>query len=610
MLTDLQAVQDMTIAESSRPYIRLEDAAIDLYQRGLNVIPIPRLPEVKAWAAINSSERDPYHDKPPYILKPFFTTRLHLCGQDCKNVDGKQKYCLPYEASFENLFHDANLAVVLGRTSGNLVQLDCDSQKAFEEIRNQLEKRIIPYWGYTSHRGGGYLVRILEGEVANIEDGKCSILDVQIWGSYRFAVLPPSLHPKGEFYQWIKTDPYYLPPDEKPPVISISELEWLGVKLRLKQRNNWERPETFGLPEWTGKLSLKNRKILTTTFHEGERNIQLTKPTYDIAALIILGEIPYAEGERVLIEAAKLSHYPASSIRQMLKSALRKNPSPARRMSSQTIKTWQKAGVFSQHYDWRIYGRKAQTARAVFNACIQRAMLDNSETFRASAREVAELANFGTHIRAWKGLQLLCSSTSGGAPALLNYAGKSDFSGANLYSFTNFVLTFTANKPSDHNDNSNYPLAVNSVIVMFAPTTCNPISEVEKDVFVKLGLVAWRVWRHLCSTPESSAVAIAKSENLVAVSVRRALKALKQHGLVTFGKAEGLYYGEDLSESDFESIATKLGTLGKSALRKRNYQIERERRANLRLAKERKKWHERLVKSQKNKQSGNALPNL
>jgi hypothetical protein len=572
------------------PLTPVQTAAMDLYRRGLNVFPVPNPFEVQVWAAEDPNERK-LGDKPPYILKPLFYSRMHLCGPDCRQSKGRRD-CLPENETFVNLFNHANLAVMMGRTSGNLLDIDCDSHKAFNFIGIELERRGLPFWAFTSHRGGGFLLRLSEGEAGNMPKDKCQILDVEVWGRSHYALLPPSLHSAGTVYQWVTPEPYFhLPMGEPPPIVQLDALDFLGVELALKQRPKWEEPELYGLPSWTLHLSRPNRKLLILAFVEGERNTNLTKPVYDVAALIIRGVMDYQEGERVLVEAARRFDYPISSISQMLKSALKKKPTPAREYKESNAykpRSWQAARAFGMAFDWRAYGRRAQSRRAVFFACVERSRMDSSDVFRAAKREVAELAGCNDETALSALHELAKGGNNGEPPALLLRKGISEQSGARLYAFSDYALEQRARNPTII-----FPCSISGRITRAQEQTL-PLTQTEQDVFYRRA-VAFRVWVHLKYTPEPSAAAIARAEALNQGSTRRALRWLVKHGLVTFGPAEGLYYGEHFTEDRLERLAAVFRTLGKSAKRKREHERDRERRINRQLARARVRWSKRYL---------------
>jgi hypothetical protein len=168
----------------------IQHTAIDLYRRRLNVLPLPRPQEVNAYYG------EEIQDKPAYVKKLFFTSRLHICTPECyrRNPNGR----LPSEYRIETLFKGANIGVMTGRTSGNLFSLDCDSMRTYQLVKDVLDTLDLSYWQYESYRGGIFLMRLLEGEAKN---GKGYLDDLDIIGNLNYVVLPPSIHPSGMLYR-------------------------------------------------------------------------------------------------------------------------------------------------------------------------------------------------------------------------------------------------------------------------------------------------------------------------------------------------------------------------------------------------------------------------
>jgi len=534
--------------------------AVDLYRRGFNVFPLPSAWE---WRARPGYKDDP-NKKPPYLAESLFTSRLHLCAPDCRHV-------LPYE--FTALFERVNIGVMMGRTSGNLLAIDCDSFAAFETIGAGLTRQALPFWAITSHRGGAYLLRLAEGEAANLPEAK--IKDVQVWGNRHYIVIPPSVHPQGTMYQWHTPEPRYcLPPGASIPPVSVTALDWLGVTLK---RGKWQEPDLFGLPEWAAVLSYRNRQTLAHGATEGQRNARLTAAAYDLAGC----EIPYEISETVILQAAErcTPEYPQRDALAILRSAYKKpNVTPARESDRPTAKTWQRAATFAASFDWRMtYGRKANSRRSVFLACVKRAEMDGRAVFRASGREIADLLgkSYGKYIT--DKLKALCSD------GLLVNAGKAQCE-ANLYRFGDAVLDYSEYSPlytpcsisGDFSDYQKTPL---------------PNTDAAKDTFTRLGITAWQVWQYLLTEPTRTGYAIAKAANLPKSSTYAALRRLQGNGLVTYSMAEGLYYGEPVTSSTLEVLAVELGTSGTSEQRKATHRIEREIRANWKMARAREKWN-------------------
>ena len=531
------------------PKASVQLTAINLHKRGLNVFPIPR------------------GYKEPYLLRPLFFARLHRCGRECR---------IQHAPSFESIFEYQNIAVMMGRTSENLFAIDCDTQADFRGMGAELDRRGLSYWATKSAKGGHYFMRLAEGEAAN-NATLVGWKNVQIWGTRHFTVLPPSIHPSGVLYEWHTQDPYRLPIEEKPPLVSIQALDWLGVE-RATSGKKWEAPELLGLPAWTVNLSRNNRRILASAINgaitEGQRNFELTKPAYDIASLIDAGELNYQDGINLLEEAAEGVDYPLKDIRSTLRSAMNKNGLESARKGGKTqIAEWQKALEFARDYDWQ--GRSRHTDKAVFLACCERARLDPGRGgFRASAREIAKLAN-KTAKTCSLALRRLVRAK------LLIYANI-DPSGANRFKFGGVCRSYYTNTLH----------CSNSVVT----TTPHKLTKTpaEEDVFGRLGAVSWAVYNHLLESYENSYKAIAEGANLNRSSVARVLKRSKtspsldgvliRYGLVIYTPAENSYKAELASNDKLERIAAALGVLGKSAKRKRLYVTEREIRVNAKLA--------------------------
>jgi hypothetical protein len=589
LLEPKAAVARLAFAEAGQ-LDSVQAAAVDLYHRGLNVFPVPEPHEVQAWAAERPGHRDPTR-KPPYLLEPLFITRLHLCDEHCIERQRKSgKPCVLPEARFEALFEGANLAAMAGRTSGNLVGLDCDTPRAFETVRDGLEERRTAHWAYETARGGGILLCLAEGEAANMPKGTTLVDDLEVWGHHHYMVLPPSVHWSGVVYTWL------TPPGtagEPPPQVSIHDLEWLGVTLERQKLQQWDSPDLSGLPAWTGALSRRNQEFLVHGVPEGDRNSRLFAAACDMAGC----GVPYADAEPLILTAAARCDppYPVRDAVSSLKSAYNRKRVPARKgRRADLLPDWQKAQAFAERHVWG--GDTAQSDRTVFLAVCERARMEGRPVFRASEREVSELAN-----RSRKTVQEALHRLSGrvdspDTPLLLQVAGSHPVSRAYLYSFTELALN-----PPEHQDAARAhlphysPLETNGVGVRALKPVGNPTTAAEQDVFGRLGPVSWRVWQHLLQCCEPSGAAIARATGLNMGSVNRALRRLKELGLVTTNTADGHLFGEPRSEEELQRLAVKLGVSGRSEKRKREHKRERERLVNKQLAARRWAWRMRAL---------------
>lgn len=588
-----------------------QQLAFNLYQRGLNVIPLPRPAEVKLKALLEPGYKPGDKvPKPPFTLREFYTRRLHVCAYECRRNGCR----LPEGARFYDLFYNANIGVMVGATSRNLIDIDCDTVEAYKRIGEELAKRGIYAWQYTSSgeisgNRGHYLLRVREGEVANTANND----GVEVYGNMHYAVLPPSTHPSGDVYCWVSADPMTLPPGELPQEVSIDALAFLGVRLKRAKKEL----ELYGLPAFTAYLSDSNRRILATgiagDLAEGERYHKLTKAAYDLFANASEGFINYIEAEQLLLEAAAGCNYPQHEVLAIWRSANNVNKrwglTPAKRYHDNgkehtTSNAWQVALAFAGSFDWREYKRSAQSARATFMACVMRSKIEG-DMFRASVREVQELANFGNKSTAHRMLAVLSSDQP--SPALLNMhkdVRGTSLSGASTYTFTERVLQpgSAQNMCVDGTVISPCTCTVPSTDILKHNITNTPITQpngtpgfiaARQDVFYRLGKPALRVYEHLLLVGgERTLSAIAKRTGQYHTSVSRSIKRLMLHGLVTHSTAEQLYIAEAKTEHELEMLAAVLGTLGKQEARKRQHQDEREMQLNIAVFRARNKWRE------------------
>lgn len=517
-------VQERTRIEIAHAYSDVQLTALDLYERGFNVIPLKR------------------HEKKPFILAPYFTARLHHCGPACKHKG---------QEDITELFQRHNIGVMTGRTSGNLLVLDCDSQESFKRIGQELSARAIPFWAITGSRGGAYLLRLIEGEAAN--QSKSKFTDVQIWGNRHLVVMPPSIHPSGILYQWATPEPRFHLPGQTLPAVSIAALEWLGVTLDIEARPKWQKPELFGLPEWAALMSYNNRETFSIELSEGERNTRLFALACDMKA----NGRQYHEAEAVILDTARRAGLDDHEAAQIVKNAYSKEREPARKGGG-GVRIWQRAKDFAGSFDWRAkFGRKANTRRAVYLACVERARCEGRDTWRATVRELAELANLNKDT----------------IPAILQ-----DLAGAKLIQRV---------KTEDRIGVYRF-VGLSKTRTLYTTGSCSvrnlesPKSQAEQDVFGKLGLVAWYVWKYLLDKPARNAPDIARETGLPQSSVYAALKRLLQDDVRLGTRAgDGLIYGEPRTDASLQNMAMSWNDgESKSATRKENHKIERERRVN------------------------------
>jgi hypothetical protein len=543
--------------------------AQDLYSRNLNVFPVHRPEEIRLLATLYPDKYS-IGEKRPFILSPLFISRMHICSKTCfdrvKRSGRKCRGNVP-GLSFSDLFYKANLGVMLGRTSNNLVCIDCDSNTAFDSVFNEMVRKDRMFWAYKTSRGGNLLFQV-EQEIIN--SPKKIQSDIEIWTSKHFCVLPPSIHNSGVIYTWIdKYNPFSeLWVTGKIPRNSINDLEWLGFH---NDQRLSKVDKSISIPIWAELLSLQNQRILSEGLFQGSRNSQLVKPLYEIAALINKGLVSEQDGLTVLHQAADRANppYGRSKVDQMLKSALRKEDLTISRnyfySSNSSYKQIIDILHFANVYNWNRHGRTALTDKAVFEACSARFYMDHGQPFRASIREVSILANISGTKTTSRALKRLINHH------LIQPVDKTT-GGAQRYSFTSGVTS-----PSDYSNTT----CSTSVVTRRNHFNDDQVrQDLLDDIFGKIGRVSRRCWQHLIENPEMNIIAIVRNTGLHYQSVYKILPKLIKLGLVSKSTSEGVFIGEKTGNLELLGIADFLGVTGKTKERREYFKIEREIRVN------------------------------
>lgn len=376
-LNKLKAEQILSAPTLQLSYI--QETAMNLYTLGFNVFPVP------------------YGKKAGWPWRMLQYTRLN-------------------PEDIYPLFRDrCNLAVMTGRTSGNLFVVDCETKATFEAHLQMLKEAHIPIFAVRSGggRGGGHLyLRCSDGEVKGVKAGERK--DYEVRGNRCYVLAPPSLHPTSrQLYQWYERE------TPEPPTISLEQINFLALTLT---KNSPKEPI---IPQVFSELSSLTRDFITSGAPEGERNNRLFTAACDLAG----NDYDHHTAIQLLLPPALKSGTPKREAHDTIHSAYSKPRSPAKptvRKQKQP-KAYEKATFWAQEQIWQ--GREGQTDKAVFLACCHRATTANEKgVFRASCREIAELARVARQT-ASKSLKRLVSAKA------LVFAGKNSTSAANLYRF-------------------------------------------------------------------------------------------------------------------------------------------------------------------------------
>lgn len=112
---------------------------------------------------------------------------------------------------------DYNIALITGEISNNTVVVDADSETAIKELK----KRGLPRTPVVKTKRGFHYYFKSETPV---KSGKISIPGVDIKAQGSIVILPPSIHPEGGQYMWVKG----LSPD----AVAFSKLpEWISQEV-------------------------------------------------------------------------------------------------------------------------------------------------------------------------------------------------------------------------------------------------------------------------------------------------------------------------------------------------------------------------------------------
>ncbi len=517
-------------------------AALDLYRVGFNVFPLVRGTKDKHYSA----------------WKRLQTTRL---ADPTGGAVAREQ--------FKSIFKNANVAIMTGRTSRNLVVLDCETLEALELHRAQFERRGFAVWIVRTARGGHLYFLSAAGELANMKP-EGAAWELRARACYVLA--PPSIHPTGAVYEWLTRA------GNAPPSIPLDALDWLGATLAVKPRAKFIPRPDAPHSDALAALSKTNRDFCENGASAGSRATRLFRAAADFAG----NQIEIETARPHLLQGCERSAFDKSFTRQhaarIIQSAYSKPRTAARvfygpERKRTPLAIWKRAAQFADAHQWqniaaRVRVRKAarvrvrkiavsaQTARSVFEACIERARQEDTrragDSFRAAVREIAELANIerGT---AYKALHCLTANE------YLQWQGATE-TGASLY-------TFGAKAKNAPKRDSSKELCTSTVAFWRADTFA--------DVFRRgaLSRTAGRVWLLILENPLTVAQIAARLNVRSAGTIRKAVKTLAARNLAR--RVDRAWMGENADRAQLERIAETCATRGKAAQRKERHRQER-----------------------------------
>jgi hypothetical protein len=388
---DLQ-VDVLQFAQFDNP---VQEAAHFLYDVGFNVFPLPYRKKRPGYKWRNGAKLHQTRLHPDYLNRAF-------AGR-------------------------CNIAVLMGKTSGNLFVLDCDTQAAFEYNIGEARKRNIPRWASETARGGHLYFRSKEGTVKNMSQ---RVLDTEVRGDGVYVLAPPSLHPDGVIYHW------RIREGNEPPMVRIQDIDWLrdsaGNAVRLEIQSVARKEQDNGQHTRESRLSRGTLHYLDHghTLPEGQRHNALRDAAWNMAGAGFTKAEVYATLEPI----ARASGLPDSSdpgeIHRLIDGAFAKPHTQDAKVASHHF-DWERAQAYASNRRW--LGRKGTTDRAVFLALVERARLGGyaEGTFRATLRELSEFARCSINA-VQRSLRRMND--------MVSPAGVDKASGGRLWRFTDKVL--------------------------------------------------------------------------------------------------------------------------------------------------------------------------
>lgn len=529
--TPAGAHSQTTIYTAESPVQR---AAIELYDLGFNIAPTKP------------------GSKMPFRWRVLVGTRI------------SRDYIVPL---FDN---GAGIMVLTGRLSMNLWILDCDTQQDAARQAEQFKRRDLHPWRVNTARGAHFWGLSPDGELGNTSGEGW-----QFWGSMHYCLCPPAVHPTGAIYEWAERS------GKLPPVIGLADLDWLQLKTRAVKRKSFDPHLIDADP--LACLSKRNREFIKHGAPELTRNIRLFSAACDLHG----NDFHMNEAIDILTPAAQSSGLSHSEITETIKKAFRQLRTPAKQNHTnfKPLPTWARAVTWARSHKWQALNFSVMnsrgkptsitvtsgTARDVFIALCERSRRDSADVFRASRREVAELANM-TRFTIDRAIACLV------AAGYIITRGTST-NGASLFAFGPEVLRHEASNTNGSD---------------ISGQLCNKRTDARADVFRRgaLGKTAELIWQAILppNTPATKAE-IARRVGCDRATVGRVLSA---DGLPKWGLASEirprLWIGNGADDRYLADVAVKSGTSGKAAARRARYAVERQAYASSTILKSKRQW--------------------
>ena len=482
-------------------------AACGLYDAGLHVFPVVRA------------------SKKPYGPHDFLnTTRL-------------------WRPSLPSLVASSNIGVRTGRLSQNLFVLDCDSAEAYESVGKALQSRSISSWVRNGVDGGQYWLRCAEGEIAN-----CKFGEIDVLGNRLYTLAPPSIHPSGTVYEWLSME------GTLPPVVSVQDIDFLPLRLQ-STTHKAKNQKTSELPD------VANRVIIERDASEYASNSEA-----EYAACMSLVNRGWSDEQILRIfKSFAPSHYSKVGDENFMNYVLSAARRRCDKYSGTSYSRVEKSSHSSVYRQWAMNhaweGRTGAVDKVVFLALTERMRMGGGMPFRASIREVAEIANIDK-MTAKRSMQRLLS-----ASLIAQVSGEKKMHSAAKVNAAEY--TISVDLKAVHTVGGTY----NSV----GDSVCTSCTSHDAWHTRALGKSAYDCWSALLLNQGSSVTQLGARTGRTRPTITKALALLEKYGLAQ--AAEGRWTAVVLTDVAMDAIAYDCNCLGKLSSRKASHTSERQRRA-------------------------------
>jgi len=184
---------------------------------------------------------------------------------------------LPTNDEIEEWFSEpANIGIVTGTVSGNLVVIDFDSedvaQKFAEALDEELQQKLGRTWIVRTGKGLHIYVKLPRADLVprtrvRFVDG----VDIKAEGGY--VVAPPSLHPAGVRYEFATSGGVVAgPPNVKEPV-TLTESEWEKILSLLEVNGKKVRTKRCTFKNLEDSKLIKLKELLSEAWSPGNRQM-------------------------------------------------------------------------------------------------------------------------------------------------------------------------------------------------------------------------------------------------------------------------------------------------------------------------------------------------